>query len=174
MNAIRSIGRWCLFALLCTSCKDLGSGPAPDSFAIYRLADPSIGASAAWTVPLGDLVLEPSPFIRANDLKSYRWSTHEFVPSPALNTVLEAMAMKPGMSRGVPFVVVVGKERIYLGSFWWAYSSLMPQVPYIDVTIEVASSGSYAIQPAPLSSGADPRQDIRVRESLSAAGILVD
>ena len=150
------------------SCTDLGSGPGHDSFAIYRLADPSIGTSTAWTIPLGDLVLESTPFIRGADLKAYYWSTHAFVPAPALDTVLKQMARQTGRTQGVPFVVVVGRERIYLGSFWWAYSSLMPQVPYIDML----GPGPYTIQAAPLTSGNDPRQDYRIRESLLAAGIL--
>ncbi len=170
MNAIRSIRWWCLFTLLFSSCNDLGNGPGADSFAIHRLADPSIGTSRIWNVPLDDLLLEPSPFIRAADLKAYYWSTQAFVPGPALDTVLKQMARESGRTQGAPFVVVVGKERIYLGSFWWAYSSLMPQVPYI----EMLTPGPYAILAAPLSSRTDPRRDPRVRESLSAARILFD
>ncbi len=155
--------------LFCGACSDFGTNARLDNeFAIYRLLDTSIDARTAWSLPLEDLTLAPQPFIRARDLGAYHWSTHAFVPVPALDSVLAEMWALRGKSFGVPVVVMVGKQRIYLGAFWWAYSSVIPRVPYIDVI----TPKPYSISPAWLPLQSDPRGDPRIRESLQAAGIL--
>ena len=153
------------------SCKDAGTETSPDNtFAIYRLLDTSLVAFTASQLAIGDLTLASDPFMRATDLTAYHWSTHTFVPKPALDSTLHRMASLPGKSGGIPFVVIVGENRIYVGTLWWAYSSSTPPVPYI----ELLPSGSYAIEAAPFSSLPDPRQDPRIWASLRAAGILVE
>jgi hypothetical protein len=76
----------------------------------------------------------------------------------------------------VPFVVTVGKEPIYLGSFWWSHSSIMPWCPTIEATF-VGGSGSVDLQLGielpPFHQGEDPRQDCRIREALRRVGVLV-
>ena len=157
--------------VLQSPCKDFGSDPTPDmEFAIYRLLDTSIVARTAWDLPLESLTLSREPFIRAQDLKAYHWSTHTFEPVAALDSVLKQMMAFRGKSWGVPFVVMVGKQRIYLGAFWWAYSSLAPKVPNIEI---ITSRKSYTIAPAWLPMVPDTRGDPRIREALQKAGILV-
>jgi len=153
------------------SCEDSGTEVVKvDNFAIYRLSDTTMLTSTARTIPLDSLTLASSPFITSSALTAYYWTTHSFVPVPALDTALKRMSTSGGSVYGSPFVVTVGDERIYLGSFWWAYSSLMPSVPYI----ELITPGPYAINAPPLSSGSDPREDPRIRASLRAAGILIE
>ena len=36
--------------------------------------------------------------------------------------------------RGIPFVLVANKQPVYLGAFWFAYSSIAPLFPFIEVT----------------------------------------
>jgi hypothetical protein len=116
------------------------------------------------------LVLASDPTIRTIDLSAYYWTSHSFVPLPTLDSVLKQMARLPGKTMGVPFVVTVGEERIYLGTFWWAYSSSLPTVP----SIELITPGPYTIAAPPLSSEPDKRGDPRIRESLRDAGVLVE
>jgi hypothetical protein len=157
--------------LLLVSCKDSGTQPPADiSFAIYTMRDTTIESRVASNLPLEDLALAQTPIIRGKDLRAYYWATHTFVPVPSLDTLLKQMARQGGRTRGVPFVVTVGRQRIYLGTFWWAYSSSLPTVP----SIELITSGPYTIAPAAMSTGTDRRQDPRIRESLRAAGVLVD
>ncbi len=157
--------------ILLLSCNDSGTEFSPaDSFAIYRLLDTTVTASSASTLPLDGLVLSPAPFITARDLSAYYWASHTFVPVPALDTVLKAMAREGGRSGGVPFVVTVGGQRVYLGTFWWAYSSSIPTVPFV----ELFNSQSYVIAVSPLLLGPDRRGDPRIRESLQQAGILIE
>ncbi len=158
-----------LFLLL--SCNDSGTNYSPaDTFAIYRLLDTTVTASTASTLPLDGLVLAPAPFITARDLIAYYWVSHTFVPVPALDTVLKQMARQGGKSGGVPFVVTVDGQRIYLGTFWWGYSSSIPTVPFV----ELITSQPYAIAVSPLFLGPDRRGDPRIRESLQQAGVLIE
>ncbi len=74
-----------------------------------------------------------------------------------------------GKTSGVPFVVTVGNARIYLGTFWWAYSSSMPPACAV---IEAIAPLPYKIQ---LANGAiDKRSDLRIYYSLKRSGVLVD
>jgi len=121
-------------------------------------------------MPLDSLPLASSPFIACSQLKAYYWTTHSFTPDAALDSALKQLGTSRGSVYGSPFVVMVGEERIYLGSFWWGYSSLLPSVPFI----ELITPGPYAINAPPLSTGSDPRKDPRIRASLHAAGILIE
>jgi hypothetical protein len=157
--------------LFLTSCEDSGTEVVEvGSFTIYRLSDTTMLTSTARTIPLDSLALASSPFITSSQLTAYYWTTHSFIPVPALDTVLKRMSTSGGSVYGSPFVVMVGDERIYLGSFWWAYSSLMPSVPYI----ELITPGPYTIKAPPVPTGTDPREDPRVRASLRKAGILIE
>ncbi len=169
MRSILALALTALLAVL--SCKDSGTTHSPvGSFAIYRLLDTTITTVTALGIPVDSLVLAYEPTISATDLRAYYWASHTFVPRPALQSALEQMAHLPGKQLGVPFVVTVGEQRIYLGSFYWAYSSYLPTVP----RIELLTTGSYVIAAPPLSSDPDRRGDPRIRESLKEAGILIE
>jgi hypothetical protein len=70
---------------------------------------------------------------------------------------------------GIPFVVTVGNERIYLGAFWYAYSSLAPQVPYIEVTFN-----EHRICRGWIDQADDKRNDRRIYDALKRAGVLTE
>jgi hypothetical protein len=161
----------CVLIALASSCTDLGTdSPRSARFAIYRLLDTTVAASSIWESDIDALALGTLPFIDVDDLKAYYWSTHTFVPNPHIDSVLKSMQYHGGNLGGLPFVVVVGTERIYLGAIWWPHSSLMPQVPYF----EILGEGSYTINPPPLSSDPDRRGDPRIREALRVAGVLTE
>ena len=70
---------------------------------------------------------------------------------------------------GVPFVVTVGKERIYVGTFWWSYSSMRPlNCAFIEVLGPIPYKIELGID------AVDKRNDPRIINSLRKAGILVE
>ena len=116
-----------LFILvLAFGCEDLGTDQPPtESWAIYCLRDDSITAYDASRQPLGTLVLADEPFMTVADISAYHWSSHTFVPSPRIENQLTTLRDSHGSLSGTPFVVTGGNDRIYLGAFWYAYSSLV-------------------------------------------------
>ncbi|MGA2622650.1 MAG: hypothetical protein ABSF91_02250 [Bacteroidota bacterium] len=161
-----------LSSLLLFGCKEktTQSTPSTPQFAIYLLSDTTITGYAAWNMSQDSLVLASEPLVRQDDIKSYWWSTHSFTLQPTLDSVFKRMSTLRGKSFGVPFVVTVDNERIYLGAFWWAYSSSIPQVAYIDVILP----SPYQIQRESTCPQPDFRNDRRIHDALKAAGILVE
>ena len=160
---------FCLPFLL-LSCKQFAPiQTEEDTFAIYTLKDTTLYTRLALQKPIDSLVLADTPFLTASELKSYTWSTHTFELTPEMNSKWGQLQKLRGKSGGVPFIVTVGKEKIYIGTFWWRYSSLMPSGCAI---IHVISPYPYKID---LSKGAaDKRSDPRIYNSLKEAGVLLE
>jgi hypothetical protein len=161
---------FCLpFMLL--ACKHSTSDESTEKlFSIYTLKDSTITPSAAFSTPIESLILADAPFVTANDLKSYTWSKHTFELKPDMEAKWEHYGRYSGSTKGVPFVVAVGKEKIYLGTFWWAYSSSMPpSTAVIDALFPSPNRRIY------LANGAsDKRSDSRIYNSLKQSGVLVE
>ena len=156
--------------LLAFGCEDLSTNRLPtESWAIYRLRDSTITAYDASRQPLGTLVLADEPFMTVADISAYYWSPHTFVPSPQIDSQLTALRESHGSLSGIPFVVTVGNDRIYLGAFWYAYSSLAPAFPHIDLI-----SNPHQIQPSWKPGDPDLRNDIRIHDALKLAGVLIE
>lgn len=138
-------------------------------FAIYLLQDSTITAGDAFSQSINSLKLSTSAFLTINDLKSYTQSTHAFELTDQAQTMFDHFQFAHGKTSGVPFVVTVGNDRIYLGTFWWIYSSSMP--PPCAV-IEVIGPPPYRIQ---LANGAiDKRSDSRIYNSLKKSCVLIE
>ncbi len=138
-------------------------------FALYLLQDSTITAQSAFSQSIDSLALADSTFISANELKSYIWESHSFELKDQRRTEYEQFFLSHGKTSGVPFVVTVGNDRIYLGTFWWAYSSSMPPACAV---IAVNDLFPYRIQ---LANGAiDKRSDARIFNSLKKSGVLVE
>jgi hypothetical protein len=166
-----------LLSLLAFSCEDLGVGiNINGGWAIYRLKDPSITSYQIRNVPLSDLTLARVPFIAARDIRSYDWKTHTFECSAQATSLFDSLSRNCGSVFGVPFVVTVDRKPIYLGSFWWMYSSITPWCPFIGVTFPVGNDKptAWTIQLDPLYQGYDPRSDKRIYYSLKASGLLTN
>ena len=156
-------------ALLCP----LNSNPANPKFgfAIYKLRDSTITGHQAYKLSVNDPELEPVPLLTDNDIKTYQWSTHSFVLNPRSDSLLQAMATWPYKSEGVPFVVTVSAQRVYVGSFWWWYSSSIPE----GVHINLPPFGPYRLNFLPEhATQPDKRSDQRIYDALQAAGVLVE
>jgi hypothetical protein len=137
-------------------------------FAIYKLADSTIRTSQVVSTSLDSIVLSSVPFLTMKDIKAYYWSTHLFVANSHIDSEFSKMKYWGGQSSGLPFVVVVNQTRIYLGTFWWPYSSSKPQVPYIWTD----APSPYRINRENSSTEPDKRNDPRIYEALLSAGVL--
>jgi hypothetical protein len=160
----------CLLVFGLSACSDLSNDPRyEEGWAIYFLADPAITSQDVRGRPVNTLLLASSPGITARDLRSYNWTTHEIVFTPPIEARLDSLAYHGYNGSGVPFVVVVNGERIYLGALWHPFSSLMPTCPYIFLILKPRT-----IRLSGLHEGADPRADMRIYRSLKVAGVLIE
>jgi hypothetical protein len=139
-------------------------------FAFYKLADSTIDATKAWTLPIDSLTLSSVPFLTDNDLTAYYWSTHSFTTHPNIDTIFSHLRWLGGKSFGEPFVVVANGSRIYIAALWWSYSSMIPMSAYIDVILPPP----YIIKRWGTASLSDMRGDIRIHNALRSAGILIE
>ena len=138
-------------------------------FEIYLLKDSLVTAVQAKNLPLDSLELASKPFLSARDIKVYHWSTHQFDLHTRGDSVFQRMSVERYSSVGVPFVVVVGKQRIYLGAFWWPFLSSVPPVTFITL-----STPHPSLSPCPICRQPDLRSDPRIHDALYDAGVLVE
>jgi hypothetical protein len=97
------------------------------------------------------------------------WSSHSFELTEQMQVIFDQFIVIHENTYGVSFVVTVGNERIYLGTFRRVYSSVAP--PPCAVI--------YLIVPFPhaihLAEGAiDKRYDCRIYNCLKNSGVLVE
>jgi hypothetical protein len=146
----------------------------PTGFAIYLLADDR-PATALAGADLTGLPLRDQPLMTQDDLAWYDGATHEMELTP--EALARVQQIFPTMVRvnGIPFVVSVGRERIYAGGFWTPLSSLsyggvviMQPFATDRTTIQI----SLGYPGAPFFTGQDPRSDPRVLQALASAGKL--
>ncbi len=155
---------------------------APDSwsqrFEMRLLSDTSMTSADVSETPLDQLELGDG-FMNLLHIEYYdaqrhaiRWNSHWNDPGDLADVLPE---VKP---YGLPFVVLVGGERIYRGAFVEPISSILLDVPIIFLepvasdpqpgfTIEASYPGGTPI------SGPDLRGDVRIFEALEEAGKLV-
>lgn len=143
---------------------------AEGSLAIYALQDTALTVEEVAKQDLGALVLATTPLLTVGDIAAYSWPQQSFSVKPALQSHLTALGKKPYKSGGIPFVATVGDERIYLGAFWYSYSSSYPRVPYIVLP----SVGSLELEFFETPGVIDPRRDRRVHDALKKAGVLME
>ncbi|MFZ1291373.1 MAG: hypothetical protein WAR79_14855 [Melioribacteraceae bacterium] len=156
------------FLLLFLKCEQSTSIETSENiFAIYLLKDSTLTARDALSVSIENLILSEKHFISGKDIKSYMWKEHSFYLTEEAEENFENFRRYKGSTRGIPFVILAFNERIYTGTFWWAYSSSMP--PKCAV-IETISPLPHKIN---ITNGAeDKRSDSRIRNSLKMLNIL--
>jgi hypothetical protein len=135
VNTLKSIG-WSALVMSLFSSGDFGKGSGDGSgWGIFRLADSSLTVYELRSIPLEKIALQKRPLITAADLTAYSWSMHSFSGRGRLDSIIAALLLLPGHSRGLPFMVAVDGLPVYLGSFWFPYSSIAdPECPYIMLT----------------------------------------
>lgn len=143
-----------------------------ERFAIYLVKNAAYTKDAI-EMGLDRIKLEDTPVITDRDMEYYNWSDHSFALSE------EALSRIPRVTvSGLPFVVVVNGEKIYLGAFWTSISSVSTDLPVIDVTM--ASLGKAPGNPFSISEGypgnrkasIDVRDDDRIFNALKETGKL--
>ncbi len=147
-----------------------------DGFAIYTLADSTITATEAAQKSINSLGLQNEPIIADEDLDYYKWSDHSFSLKSNANERVRQLAKSRPTVFGIPFVVVAKKERIYLGAFWYAFSSVAPFFPTIDVTCFMLKGDSTTvlkIEKSWIENQPDVRNDDRIYQALKKAGVLI-
>jgi hypothetical protein len=136
-----------------------------EKFAIYLLAQ-DISATKLSQDGINQLTLNSDPFISSDDIISYDTTNHVMELTQTAYTRVQQMPVKVD---GIPFVVCVGTERIYMGAFWTPISSLsydgvviMRPVEAKPTTLQIALG-----YPAPdFFTGNDPRADSRIINAL--------
>jgi len=160
---------FCVFLsyFLLTCGQPTSNGTSEGIFAIYLLEDSTLSASDVYSLSIESLILSEKAFFSANELISYSWPSHSFELNDQKRAEYENFALNSGSTSGIPFIVTVGEERIYFGTFWWAYSSSLPPACAV---IDAIGPLPYRIQ---LVTGAiDERNDLRIYNSLKSSGVL--
>lgn len=143
-------------------------------FEVRLLADPDMNAQQAAQVPLDSLPLASGdPIIHLLSLAWYESSTNtgywdSWYSSPWLVNQLPSVGVY-----GLPFVVLADGERIYLGAFVTAVSSVGLSMP--TITVELMPDASFTIEPGYPGGPApspDPRSDPRILDVLASSGKL--
>ena len=135
-----------------------------DHFAIYLLTQ-EIPATELSQVDIDQLVLEQEPILSGNDIVSYDKTSHSMELTQTAFTRIQQIFPMPVKVNGIPFVVCVGKQRIYTGAFWTPVSSLsfdgvviMQPFDAKETTIQISLG-----YPVPkVFTGNDPRADPRI------------
>lgn len=164
-----------LFSLFFSFCSDNNitgnNGEAGLNF--YLLKDSTITANEVFNVGLNDLILAEKPFLNYKDLHYYTWSEHTFEINSNKANEIQIICERYISVRGIPFVVMVDDERIYLGAFWASYSSLAPTFPYMEATTFLFQTPNILeIKKSWESDSLDLRNDDRIFNTLRKYGLL--
>jgi hypothetical protein len=139
----------------------------------YLLEDEQMDFETARTKPLADLVLQNLPWIAAENIQRYDWSSHYVYLKKPVAVPLPA-GRKYVLLRGTPFVVVAGGQRCYLGALWTPLSSFAPRGSVAMITtmgrqlerFEFSLHTFLRAEEQPT----DPRADTRVKKALQQHG----
>ena len=139
-----------------------------NDFAIYFLAQ-DIPAAKLSHMDINQLVLQNRPIISNDDIVSYDKANHTIELTHEAYTRIQQIFPMPVKVDGIPFVVCVGKERIYIGAFWTPVSSLSYDGVVIMQPFEAKPTTIQIALGYPVSdvfTGNDPRADSRIMNAL--------
>ena len=140
-----------------------------EGVSIYLVKNMTV--AQAMKTELKDIPLEQEPLFTNKEIKAYYWKQHTVYLKGDFS--LEAKLEGQVPLSGKAFVLMVGDERVYLGSFWNMLSSLYnPEIPTIySGWFKESKTNNYRIQ---CNNAEDPRNDNRLYEALKNLGILID
>lgn len=159
-----------IVGLTLSSCQSIQES----KFAIYLLAQ-EVPATELSQLDIERLTLQSSPVLSTHDIVSYDKADHTLELTHDAYVRIQQIFPMPVKVDGIPFVVCVGNERIYLGAFWTPLSSLsydgiviMQPLDDTQTTIQI-----HLGYPAPeVFTGNDPRADPRIIKALEQSGKL--
>jgi len=144
-------------------------------FAIYLIGQ-AVSAQEMLHADLEELEIEDAPILSIDDIVAYTWATHEIQLTDAAYARIGGLQVPV---QGIPFIVCVGRERVYGGAFWAGYSSLSFRGAVIEVLPAMASRPDRILrmqlgypESPELFVGEDPRPDPRIMASLRAVDKL--
>jgi len=141
----------------------------------YLLSDIKLYATDAAKKELSALQLANEPLFTSEEISYYKWKEHGFYVDTVCAKKIRDVAKANQSVFGIPFVVTVNKERIYLGAFWFLYSSIAPSFPNIDVTfLSSPLQQKFIISPAWTDGTPERRNDVRIYQALKAEGLLIE
>jgi hypothetical protein len=139
-------------------------------FEVRLLADSSINAVDAMNSPLGALELGAS-VVTLSQLAAYDWSDHTLILQGPWSSTAGLFGSLPTVPvHGLPFVLTVDGQGVYLGAFTTIVSSVM--VPLPSISVDDPTKDRITIQIAPVGS-VDVREDPRVSSLMKETGKLV-
>lgn len=141
----------------------------------YLLSDSKLLATEAAKKDLSALQLSSEPLFTSKEISYYKWNSHEFyLDSLSAKRIKEYTKANQSVF-GIPFVVTVDKEKIYLGAFWFLYSSIGPSFPYIEITfLSSPLQQKFIISAAWTDGTPERRNDARIYQALKTEGILIE
>lgn len=143
-------------------------------FAIYRLAE-DISATQLSQGDINQFKLQDVPVLSSDDIVAYDKADHSIELTPGAYLRIQQIFPMPVKVDGIPFVVCVGKQRIYLGAFWTpasslSYDGIVIMQPLDNTTTTIQISLGY---PGPdVFTVNDPRADARIIKALQQSGKL--
>jgi hypothetical protein len=153
-----------LFVVL-IGCKEdtTGLGNQTGDFSIFLLKDDTLTTEQAKQIPLATIIVKDDPITSINDVVSYNWSEHSIELTKEGFNKFKSVESKIISTLGLPFIVMVGHEKVYLGNIYPYYSSYMhTDVPFIGVS----PFTSLRIARAPDTKIEDRRSDERIYKAL--------
>jgi len=153
-----------ILGFVITGCQSVNE----DHFAIYLLTQ-DIPATNLAQLDINQVPLESEPIISSEDVVLYDQASHTVELTQTAYSRIQEIFPMPVKVTGSPFVVCVGKERIYAGAFWTPLSSLsydgviiLQPMDRTKTTIQITLG-----YPVPdVFTGKDPRADPRIIKSL--------
>ncbi|KGE16904.1 hypothetical protein [Paenibacillus wynnii] len=154
---------------LMVGCNHGNKESAVDEFSLYLVSD--LSTTEAMSKKLDDLPLEAIPVLTDKEIRTYNWTEHEFTMKEGIS--LEERLEGKVPASGKPFVIVVGNERIYLGSFWSYYSSIFnPDIPKIPSMWDKRNGNNiYKIR---YGKNQDPRVNAKILNALRGLGKVIN
>lgn len=138
-------------------------------FGIYLLKNDTLSTDKAKQFPLEFLIVANEPIINIDDIISYEWSNHIINLTPEAFERFKTVETKIKSTYGLPFIVMVDEQKIYLGNIYPAYSSYFHMdLPFIDVAPFI----EMRIGRAPSKDIEDKRNDIRIYNVLKSKNKL--
>jgi len=129
---------------------------------LHLLANPSVTALDAATRPLDSLTLERNPTLTLADIAWYTWSRHA-ITLGGPNSPEELARNLPTLgTKGLPFVISVDQQRIYLGAFFPGPTN----EPFFNPVILLQGGTGNELILENRSGGIDLREDPRIQQLL--------
>lgn len=155
-----------LAGLVLASCQQ--GGKEYDDFAIYLLAEDISGTELS-QLDINQLRLQDKPVVSNDDVVSYDRATHTIELTSEAYVRVQQIFPMPVRVDGIPFVVCVGKERIYFGVFMTPASSISYDGIVIGQPLKTNQTTTQIALGYPgqdVFTGNDPRADPRIMRTL--------